>query len=82
MVKEEAHEKRSLRAAAMLLARTWPRIRARAQAVEIDLPPVEGAEGIVQAHAALIAAGGQGSRRQGDRRQGERGRGQARQGQG
>ena len=56
MVKEEAHEKRSLRAANMLLARAWPRVRARAQAVEVDLPPVESAEGIVQAHAALIAA--------------------------
>jgi hypothetical protein len=56
MVKEEAAEKRSLRAAAMLLARTWPRLRAHDQAVEFDLPPVENAEGIVQAHAALIAA--------------------------
>jgi hypothetical protein len=43
----------SLRAAALLLARTWPRRRGRP--VLLDLPPVETAEGMVQAHAAVVA---------------------------
>ncbi len=54
MVKRKAVEQESLRAATILLARVWP--RARSRAVELDLPPVETAGGIVQAHAALIAA--------------------------
>ena len=53
MVKRKADEEGSLRAAAILLARTWPRGRGRA--VEIDLPTVETAGGIIKAHAALVA---------------------------
>jgi hypothetical protein len=53
MVKRKADEQESLRAAAILLARTWPRGRGRA--VTIDLPPVDTAAGVVQAHAALVA---------------------------
>ena len=45
--------KGSLRAAALLLARTWPRRRGRP--VLLDLPPVESAEDVVQAHAAVVA---------------------------
>jgi hypothetical protein len=43
----------NLRAAAILLARTWPRGRGRP--VVLDLPPVETTGGIVQAHAAVVA---------------------------
>lgn len=53
MVKKKADEQGSLRAAAILLARTWPRGRGRP--VALDLPPVETAAGVVQAHAALVA---------------------------
>src|SRR5260370_38603308 len=44
----------NMRAASILLARTWPRGRGRA--LTDDLPAVETAAGIVQAPAALIAA--------------------------
>src|SRR5260370_5596356 len=43
----------SLRAAAILLARTWPRGRGRP--VVLDLPLVETTGGIVQSHAAVVA---------------------------
>jgi len=52
MVKEKASEG-NLRAASLLLARTWPRGRGRP--VTVDLPPVETAAGVVQAHAAVVA---------------------------
>jgi hypothetical protein len=54
MVKRKADKEGSLRAAAILLARTWPRGRGRP--VALDLPPVETAAGVVQAHAAVVAA--------------------------
>ena len=41
-------------AASILLARAWPRGIGRA--VTLDLPAVETAAGIVQAHAAVVAA--------------------------
>ncbi len=53
MVKRKADEEGSLHAAALLFARTWPRGR---RPVELDLPVVKTAEGIVEAFAALIAA--------------------------
>jgi hypothetical protein len=43
----------NMRAASILLARTWPRGRGRP--VVLDLPPVETAGAIVQAHAAVVA---------------------------
>jgi hypothetical protein len=52
MVKEKADKHGSLRAASILLARTWPRGRGRE--VEIDLPTVETAADVVKAHAALV----------------------------
>src|SRR5215471_19195615 len=53
MVKRRADEQGSLRAASILLARTWPRGGGRP--VTLDLPKVETAGGVVQAHAALVA---------------------------
>ena len=52
MVKEKADKHGSLRAASILLARTWPRGGGRP--VTLDLPQVETAAGVVQAHAALV----------------------------
>jgi hypothetical protein len=43
-----------MRAASIVLARTWPRKRGRA--VPLDLPPVETSAGLIQAQAALVAA--------------------------
>jgi len=43
----------NMRAASILLARTWPRGRGRP--VVLDLPPVETTAGIVQAHAVVVA---------------------------
>jgi hypothetical protein len=43
-----------MRAASILLARTWPRRRSRP--VTLDLPAVETSAGLVQAQAALVAA--------------------------
>jgi len=54
MVKSKADDDKSLRAAAILLSHTWPRHRGRT--VDIDLPPVETAADVVQAHAAVVAA--------------------------
>jgi hypothetical protein len=42
-----------LRAASILLARAWPSGRGRR--VVLDLPSVESAAGVVQAHAAVVA---------------------------
>lgn len=42
-----------MRAASVLLARAWP--RRRGNPVEIDLPPVNEASGIVKAQAELVA---------------------------
>jgi thioredoxin-like negative regulator of GroEL len=50
----EAAREGNMRAASILLARAWPRGRGRA--VTLGLPAVETAAGIVQAHAALVAA--------------------------
>lgn len=47
-------EKGDMRAAAILLARTWP--RRRGAPVTLDLPAVETAGGLVQAQAAVVAA--------------------------
>jgi hypothetical protein len=46
--------KGDMRAAWLMLSRTWPNRRGRA--VELDLPPVETSDGLVQAHAAVVAA--------------------------
>src|SRR5438445_4322979 len=54
MVKRKADEEESLRAAEMLLRRAWPGSSGRP--VALDLPPVETAAGVVQAHAAVVAA--------------------------
>lgn len=43
-----------MRAASILLARTWPRRRGRP--VTLDLPAVETSAGLVQAQATLVAA--------------------------
>jgi hypothetical protein len=43
-----------VRAASVLLARTWPRRRSRP--VTLDLPAVETSAGLVKAQAALVAA--------------------------
>ncbi len=51
---QEKAEKGDMHAAAILLARTWPRRRGRP--VRLDLPPVTLAAGVVQAQAAVIAA--------------------------
>jgi len=47
-------EKGDMRAASLVLSRTWPHLRARA--VTLDLPPVETSAGLIQAQAALVAA--------------------------
>jgi hypothetical protein len=52
-VKKEA-EQGDMRAASILLARTWPHRRGRP--VTFDLPTVETTGGIVQAQAVVIAA--------------------------
>jgi hypothetical protein len=49
----EVAKEGNMRAASILLARTWPRGRGRP--VVLDLPPVETAGAIVQAHAAVVA---------------------------
>jgi len=54
MVKRKADEQGSLRAASILLARTWPRGRGRT--VALDLPVVETAAGVIKAQAAVVAA--------------------------
>jgi hypothetical protein len=54
MLKRKADEEGSVRAAAVLLARTWPKGRGRR--VVLDLPAVENAGDVVQAQAAVIAA--------------------------
>jgi hypothetical protein len=46
--------KGDMRAAWLMLSRTWPHRRGRL--VELDLPPVETSAGLVQAHAAVVAA--------------------------
>jgi hypothetical protein len=43
-----------MRAASLLLSRGWPHRRGRP--VKIDLPPVETSAGLIQAHAAVVAA--------------------------
>src|SRR5437763_6340817 len=43
-----------MRAASLVLARTWPHRRGRP--VELDLPAVDQADGVVQAQAAVVAA--------------------------
>jgi hypothetical protein len=53
VVRTEA-QKGDMRAAWLMLSRTWPHRRGRP--VEIDLPPVESSAGLVQAQAALVAA--------------------------
>jgi hypothetical protein len=53
VVAEKAGEG-DMRAASIMLARTWPHRRGRA--VTLDLPAVETAAGLVQAQAAVIAA--------------------------
>lgn len=53
VVNREAR-KGDMRAAWLMLSRTWPHRRGRP--VEIDLPPVETPAGLIQAHAALVAA--------------------------
>ncbi len=57
VVKESAADG-DMRAASIVLARAWP-VR-RGSPVEIDLPPIDTAGGVVQAQAALIAAVAQG----------------------
>jgi hypothetical protein len=49
----EAAKDGNMRAASILLARSWPRGHGRP--VVLDLPPVETAGGVVQAHAAVVA---------------------------
>jgi hypothetical protein len=46
--------KGDMRAAWLMLSRTWPQRRSRA--VTLDLPPVETPAGLVQAQAAVVAA--------------------------
>jgi hypothetical protein len=46
--------KGDMRAAWLMLSRTWPHRRGRL--VELDLPPVETSAGLIQAQAALVAA--------------------------
>jgi hypothetical protein len=53
VVRAEA-QKGDMRAAWLMLPRTWPHRRGRP--VEIDLPPVETSAGLVQAQTALVAA--------------------------
>lgn len=47
-----------MRAASIVLARAWP--ARRGSPVEIDLPPIDTAGGVVQAQAVVIAAVAQG----------------------
>jgi hypothetical protein len=47
-------EKGDMRAASIVLSRTWPHLRGHA--VQLDLPPVETSAGLIQAQAALVAA--------------------------
>ncbi len=56
-VQKEA-ERGNMYAAALVLARTWPRRRGRP--VQIDLPAVTDTNGLVAAQAAVIAAMAQG----------------------
>ena len=51
---QEKAEKGDMYAAALVLARTWPRRKGRP--VEIDLPPVGDTAGLVAAQAAVVAA--------------------------
>lgn len=53
VVKTEAR-KGDMRAAWLVLSRTWPHRRGRP--VEIELPSVETPAGLIQAHAAVVAA--------------------------
>lgn len=53
VVKTEAR-KGDMRAAWLVLSRTWPHRRGRP--LILDLPPVETPAGLIQAHAALVAA--------------------------
>jgi hypothetical protein len=53
-VVQDLAEKGDMRAASIVLARTWPHRRGRP--VKIDLPKVETTSGLVQAHAAVVAA--------------------------
>lgn len=57
IVKESAG-KGDMRAAALLFARAWP--ARRGQPIEIDLPQVDSAAGVMQAQAALVAAASSG----------------------
>jgi len=50
----KADEQENLHAADILLRRAWPSGNGRP--VTLDLPPVETAAGVVQAHAAVVAA--------------------------
>lgn len=52
-VQKEA-ESGNIPAAALVLARTWP--RGKGQPVQIELPPVTDTSGLVAAQAAVIAA--------------------------
>ena len=52
-VQKEA-ERGNMYAAALVLARTWPRRKGRP--VELDLPPVTDTGGLIGAQAAVIAA--------------------------
>ena len=47
-------EQGDMRAASIVLSRTWPHRQSRA--VTLDLPPVETSAGLIQAQAALVAA--------------------------
>lgn len=49
----ECAVKGDMRAASLVLARVWP--RRRGNPIEIDLPPVDEANGIVKAQAELVA---------------------------
>ncbi len=53
VVDQEAR-KGDMRAAWLMLSRTWPHRRGRP--VELNLPPVETSAGLIQAHAAVVAA--------------------------
>jgi hypothetical protein len=52
-VVQEKAEKGDMYAAALLLARTWPRRRGRP--IQLDLPPVTDTGGLVAAQAVLVA---------------------------
>lgn len=53
-VVQEQAEQGDMRAASIILSRTWPHQRGRR--VTLDLPPVETAGGLVHAQATVIAA--------------------------